>query len=886
MTKKAAFAAGVLSCLSALHAADASGTWTSAAQPTSLAGGAVTFTYAGDAITSVAATPANGGTIYLDGDEMPLAAGATVRVLAPGRLVISNAVTCVGDLSASGCGTLTRGWHDGLASTLSDATQALLPSNAFVTMFQNMDLDEWEPVAFYGSRSENQPNAKLDPAGAAGWNVSEGYDLLAGYVRRETVGGEKRLEVQLFHRGSYVCDAVKVLLKQDGANVAGKLLGAWRGGKNAHADETIEEALMMPPCVSFNSSTNDFAVFDAAVPGHVAGLGVAQLTMRRIVPEAVLEFAGKLTVPTASKVAGAENLGIEGHIGTVTTDNGGSAASVRSPNFQVNGTLRIVDNVGSNGCLHGKLSGTGDVWLKGAADVASSTTNSVFTDYYYNYSIPATRTNDVASFSRYPFDITNATALCVGNIDGNGMWNKFVYATCFNMKKDGDDPSDLIRIGQYQTIFNGSILCAYVRFFNNGANLRANYLSAWSVPNEPPYSLGMDFDSVTNTATSVTLNASGVNANGLGLRDTTYSFAHPRAGYIQMKDSTAFWNTMSGSPWFIIEGTDTRSQVFVASCSNALPSCGTVDVRNGGWLQLRARAIDKTGYNGGGAKIVVRKGGRLWTHERYPFADKQKIFLDGGELRLGVGLGQNTILSWPYVEYLVMKDGARVCGNRLVTGNRALDPYITVCGSEPSTFDSTLTLQATQTPSAARHFQWRVADVTGDAAADLVMNGDINCYNSVSTNTAMHKYGDGTILMNGQCCQYGKTLIYEGAWEFGPTGDANGRTFVLRGGTLAAADGTENEFAALEVGEEGGTIKIGAGARLAFAAGAEAAWVGTVVIDTGSDVLPPDALRFGEDAHGLSRAQMRKLRFNGCAVHLTSAGYVTDSPTGLTIVIE
>ena len=460
MTKKAAFVAGVLSYLSVLHATDASDTWRSAVQPDSLAGGTVAFTYSGSAITSVAATPVDSGAIYLDGDEMPFAADATISVLAPGRLVISNAVTCAGDLSASGSGTLTRGWHDGLASTLSDATQALLPSNAFVTMFQNMDLDEWEPVAFYGSRSENQPDAELDPAGAAGWNVSEGYDLVAEYVRRETVGGVKQLEVQLFHRGSYVCDAVKVLLKQDGANVAGKLLGAWRGGKNAHVGATIEEALMMPPCVSFNSSTNDFAIFDAAVPGHVAGLGVAQLTMRRIVPEAVLEFAGKLTVPTACKVAGAENLGIEGHIGTVTTDNGGNAASVRSPNFQVAGTLRIVDDVGANGCLHGQLSGTGDVWLKGAADMAnivSSTNISVFTDFYYNYYIRSDRADNVAVFS-YPFDITNSTALCVGKIDGNGMWGNYVYAKCYNMKSDETDSADWIRIGQYQAIFNGSIL--------------------------------------------------------------------------------------------------------------------------------------------------------------------------------------------------------------------------------------------------------------------------------------------------------------------------------------------------------------------------------------------------------------------------------------------
>ena len=551
----------------------------------------------------------------------------------------------------------------------------------------------------------------------------------------------------------------------------------------------------------------------------------------------------------------------------------------------MNGTLRVVDNVGTNGCLHGQLSGTGDVWLKGSADVVSATTNSVFTDYHYDKYIYALNTTSVGTF-RYPFDITNSTALFVGTGTWGGMWNRNVRANCYNMKKSADDLADWIRIGQYQAIFDNTIFCAYVRFTNDGTYLKGQYLSAWSVPNESPYYLGMDFDSVTNTATSVAINTAGVSKPGLGLRDTTYSFARPRAGYIQMRDSAAFWNTMSGSPRFIIEGTDTRTMAFAATCSNALPSCGTIDVRNGGWLQLRARAIDKKGYNGGNAKIIVRKGGRLWTHERYPFADGQKVFLDGGELRLGVGLNQSTILSWPYVEYLVMKDGARVCGNRMVTGNRQQDPYITVCGSEPSTFDSILTLQATQTESNERHFQWRVADVTGDAAPDLVMNGDINCFNNVSTNTTMHKYGDGTILMNGQCQQSGKTLIYEGTWKFGPTGDANGKEFVLRGGTLAVADGTENAFAALEVGEEGGTIQIGDGARLAFAADTGKSWDGIVTIDTGSDVLPPNALRFGEDAHGLSGVQMKKLQFNGRKVHLTSAGYVTDVPKGLTVVIK
>ena len=68
----------------------------------------------------------------MTGDELLFAASAKIQVATEGRLVISNAVACAGDLTVTGCAaSVVRSWNDGVASTLSDPTQALLPTNSF-----------------------------------------------------------------------------------------------------------------------------------------------------------------------------------------------------------------------------------------------------------------------------------------------------------------------------------------------------------------------------------------------------------------------------------------------------------------------------------------------------------------------------------------------------------------------------------------------------------------------------------------------------------------------------------------------------------------------------------------------------------------------------------
>ncbi|MBQ9740328.1 MAG: hypothetical protein IJV91_05245, partial [Kiritimatiellae bacterium] len=175
-----------------VQAADVSCEWAATDMPETLAEGKVAIQYDGSgSIQSLIASPAIGDTIILTGDEMPFAADAKIQIATEGRLEISNAVTCAGDLSVTGCAAvITRSWNDGVASTLDDPTQALLPTNSFRVMFENMDLDEWEPVEFRGDIPAN-----IGP----GWYFPNHFK--AQYFKRKTVDGERIMEVDLMASG-------------------------------------------------------------------------------------------------------------------------------------------------------------------------------------------------------------------------------------------------------------------------------------------------------------------------------------------------------------------------------------------------------------------------------------------------------------------------------------------------------------------------------------------------------------------------------------------------------------------------------------------------------------------------------------------------------------
>ena len=835
-------AAGFLACSSLL--ADVADVWRSSEKPASLAGGKVTFTYVDGAntISGITATPTDGETISLSGDEMNFAANATIDIAAEGELKLTNALNCAGHLYVNGSGDSTVKWHDGLASNLYDATQALLPTNRFETMFTNMNLDDWEPVAFEGKELKNRPNPDPEKSLYTSWAFPNNFN--AHYFQRRTVDGVKQMEVQLVYSSSESRKSIRILLQQNGSDVEGKVLEAYTGGNTNVATQTIEESLLDP-----DSTIETYGV---ACPGTKSGYGVSELTMRRIRPGARLYLDNEVTIPSSKRIVVATNACVLGRVGANTASDSGGGFKL---GVDTQGTFTF-DSPGKDraGFVKGTLNGVGVLTYEGT-DTMSDTP---FENYYKN-ALPTTKGVWEADL-RFIFDLTNASIKVVDPkliVSGTSMDAR--TANLYWLKdttKAGDaDPSAL---AQFQVTFGNDIVCAYVRYYQGGGgtSLYAQLMKAFTAPKKT-YPRGTDFDTIPEKdKTEVAVDPNGSSAtDGLGAYQMRTYFSVPSGRYVTM--TAPGTNTQASvNSRFRISGSDVRSSVFRANCTGALPIKGKVEIENGGYLQMLVAGVNQKGYNGGAAEFLVRKGGYLCTYKQDPFNDAAKIFLDGGTLRVGAALSATD--SGPYLHNLVMKDGARVIGKRLRAGNRTATPTYVVCGTEPSQCDANIQMQGRSADTDYSPLQLRVADVTGDDEPDFVLNGCIEDY--PEHNCPFRKLGPGTVLMNGEHHLKASVSLEDGAWKLGKSGltnvsGQNTTGFVLAGGSLVAAAGTENTIETLSNGASGGTLKLEAGAKLTINELSLDAAKGKVVIDGD---LSQKVLRVGTSAASL--ASVAKLR--------------------------
>ena len=872
-------------------------TWLASEKPDSLAGGAVAFEYSGDSVSAITVAPVDGGTIWICGDEMPFVADATITFTAPGTLGLSNAVTCAGNLLVNGSGELTRGWHDGLASTFTTAAElkaSLLPTN-FVTLFTDMNLDEWEPYAYYGAQAENKANPQISTSEIT-LNPNSSPDNFLESIERTEKDGVKMLKAELTFHGSAVYNVYTIEMRQSGADVQGRLVGFVRDSSHPHKTLKLEEALLDPQ----NAITARTLMHPDTPASITSGFCISQLTMRRLVPASTLSFEGKLTVPAANKVVIDAKARVMGRIGAATTLS--NPATDPTPNFEANGMLTLFDGSEIGGYLAGHISGTGVVEVAGInsrtnetmgggsrthtpEEVADTTMDFWDNKYIYN--------NDFhwLASCRQMLDLTNANAFVLGSLNPTPR----SYADLYHVKWKNLNETEKILVGQFQAVHSKGLsnICCYVEFKQDPnppyADIHAKLVSAYMVPNDGRYPIGMDFDTIkdTDAVTKVQTGRGSINVTGIALRDIKLCFRTPRAGYLYAPEGESAANAMSGTPRFVVKGSAMRAQHCILACSNALPASGSVEVKDGGWLHLKTEGVSKKGYSGGGAEILVHKGGKLWTYQREMFGDAQKVRIDGGELRVGIDVKSST--SGPYLERLTLRNGATVEGHDFKVGNRQAFSYINVCGTSPSFINSHIIAQGSSVVSVGHTNEWRVADVTGSPVADLVVNGDILPFGtdySRYTNLVIRKLGPGTARVNGQFQHFAPVLVAAGTLEFGSSGSANGREFVLDGGTLTAADGTANTCAALTVGANGGTIKVSDGTTLAFADSTDAEWLGPVTLTTDDGVFPEGVLKFGSDANGLTAGQVAKMRFNGKRIHLRADGAVSAIPKGITISIR
>lgn len=900
--KKIALCVAMLAGL--VQAADVSCEWAATDMPETLAEGKVAIRYDGSgSIQSLTASPTAGDTIILTGDEMPFAADAKIQIATEGRLEISNAVTCAGDLSVTGCAAvITRSWNDGVASTLDDPTQALLPTNSFRLMFENMDLDEWEPVEFRGDIPANI---------GSGWYFPNHFK--AEYFKRRTVDGEKQMFVDLKATGGSSGDSknpwtkgVRIVLRQNGLNVEGKAIDSWYGNR-LYEGMCIEEASL-----ERNTPLNPYAyiVVPGSPNGGKGGYGVSQLTMKRVNAKSECCLAGAVSMAEENRVSVAGDVHLEGRIGGVTSPTP-AASPAATPNFHVDGTLTLFGGVATNSHLRGNISGGGTVIVEGRDEIAKIVDNSkVPLDQEYvsdNYirSDSATVRN---THYRQLHTLTNATAI---------FWGKEAYtwkpsAKLYHLSKVQAASDYYYRIGQFQGKCNGYLYCVYVRFSVGADNhiksmavKSGSVFEAYKVTDSDPYYEGMDFDQIKSQLSDNRIKVvNSYDGEGISIRAPRFYFSVPRSGILSNK---GFDNEMTGSPRFVVRGSSVRSQVYEAGYVKSLPSCGRIIIERGGELYMPTNGVYTSkpmGYNDGGSAIHVNDGGRFVMGGKNSIALDQRVVVDGGEFVV-YPINSYQYGSGTYVQRIVLKNGGRVSGVALMMGIRGHEeqyPYIKVCGDSPSEMDVQLTIQG-QSGNDSRLFDWRIADVTENDNPDFVMNGDIRYFyygtgdNLLTTNVTMRKYGDGTILANGRQGQAGVTEIYKGEIRLGASGIGYGtyddvkiyNVYTLCGGRLGAADGTSNKLGDLRV--EGNTansaIVLGDGAKLEFADSSSNSWTGSGLINIDHEgELGKGVLRFGTTKYGLTATQLARLRHNGGRVVLTDEGWCIDRPKTFRIIVR
>ena len=129
--------------------------------------------------------------------------------------------------------------------------------------------------------------------------------------------------------------------------------------------------------------------------------------------------------------------------------------------------------------------------------------------------------------------------------------------------------------------------------------------------------------------------------------------------------------------------------------------------------------------------------------------------------------------------------------------------------------------------------------------------------------------------------------IFGGAFKLAGSGltDASAQKFTLCGGTLEAAEDTENACGPLAITERLGAIKLGAGAKLTFADSSAETW------PTGRENkvkvygFEEGAIRFGTLKAHAPRSRMF-VTDSGSSLCVDDEGYLTQRDFGARIIIR
>ena len=164
--------------------------------------------------------------------------------------------------------------------------------------------------------------------------------------------------------------------------------------------------------------------------------------------------------------------------------------------------------------------------------------------------------------------------------------------------------------------------------------------------------------------------------------------------------------------------------------------------------------------------------------------------------------------------------------------------------------------------------------------ADLAVTGKI--YDSPSWPGALLvKRGDATLTLSGANTFAGRLTVEAGTLALGSNTALPASAPLTLAGGIVSCGTSANSTGALTLSGNA-TIALGSGS-LVFADSSGESWTSGSLLDiTGPEGFPVTTIRFGTDGNGLTSTQLRRIRYNGSKVSLTSEGYL-GGPSGMVI---
>ena len=367
------------------------------------------------------------------------------------------------------------------------------------------------------------------------------------------------------------------------------------------------------------------------------------------------------------------------------------------------------------------------------------------------------------------------------------------------------NPADNTVDCQFQLKSSDNVKVVLAKLRQNGANVEIKAVKAGRVV-AATYPVGTDLTDITLTSANLATSAS---TSGYGIHMITATFeGASNMGCVTLDGSM---NAMVGNQ-LTFDGGDRPLYVTVTS-ETAFPTYGNVNVLTNADVKLRVSTLTVgEGISGGTSTLKVKRGGVLHRDNNGLIAKTQQVEVDGGTLdHIGA--------AGVYLNYLLMKDGARMTSNSAAPRS-AFDnvrSYYNVVGTEPSSIEGKgIRPYGNNTASTVRTFQINVNDVTGNDRVDCTL---AQIQAAASTNFYYYhfeKYGDGTLKLEGtgKAVQLEST-IYGGTFLLGASNSMT-NAVVLAGGNFAVDADTSNSLGALTVNTNA-TLTVGAGGSLSFA---------------------------------------------------------------------